>query len=71
MREIHTETILQTVARLCQEANFDLGEDVLAALRRAIETEESPLARQVLPGHSCPAAGATAPDGPDRAVLYG
>ena len=32
MREIKTKDITETVARLCQEANFYLGEDVLAAL---------------------------------------
>ena len=48
MREISTETITQSVARLCQEANFLLGEDVLDALRQAREAEESPLGREVL-----------------------
>jgi fumarate hydratase subunit alpha len=36
------------VARLCQDATHNLPEDVVAALRRAEATEESPLARQVL-----------------------
>lgn len=48
MREIEASAITQTVARLCQEANFVLGEDVLAALKRAQKTEESPLGREVL-----------------------
>lgn len=48
MREIPVEKVAETVARLCQEANSDLGEDVLAALRRARDREESPLGRQVL-----------------------
>jgi len=48
MREIKTKDITSTVARLCQEANFFLGEDVLAALKKAREQEESPVARQVL-----------------------
>jgi fumarate hydratase subunit alpha len=48
MREIRVEKVAETVARLCQEANFGLGEDVLAALRRARDREESPLGRQVL-----------------------
>lgn len=48
IREIGVATVAETVARLCQEANFNLGEDVLAALRRAKEREESPLGRQVL-----------------------
>lgn len=48
MREIKVSAITQAVARLCQEANFELGEDVLATLKRAQETEESPLGREVL-----------------------
>ncbi len=40
--------IVDTVARLCQEANFSLCEDVLEALRRARDAEVSPLGRQVL-----------------------
>lgn len=48
MREIEASTIIQTVAELCQQANFMLGEDVLTALRQAQQTEESPLGREVL-----------------------
>jgi len=48
MREIKTRVITQTVARLCQEANFVLGEDVIAALRQAQRTEESLLGREIL-----------------------
>lgn len=48
MREIKVETIVDEVARLCTEANFDLGEDVLEAFSRAIEQEESPLGRDIL-----------------------
>jgi len=48
MREIEASAITQAVARLCQEANFELGEDVLAALKQAQETEKSPLGREVL-----------------------
>ena len=48
MREIESARITETVARLCQEANFDLGEDVLDSLKRARDEEESPLGRQVL-----------------------
>jgi len=48
MREIHTSLITESVARLCIESNYYLGEDVLAVLReyRAIET--SPVGREVL-----------------------
>jgi fumarate hydratase subunit alpha len=48
MREIKAKDITETVARLCQEANFYLGEDVLAALKKAREQEESPAGRDTL-----------------------
>jgi len=48
MREISVTDIANTMARLCQEANFDLGADVLDSLKRARDIEESPLGRQVL-----------------------
>ena len=48
MREISSKKVTETVARLFQEANFDLGEDVLNSLKRAKDKEESPLGRQVL-----------------------
>jgi len=47
-REIHVTDIVQTVARLCQEANFFLGEDVLRALRESSDKEESPLGKETL-----------------------
>jgi len=48
MREIQASEITRTVARLCQQANLELGEDVLNALRQAEKVEESPLGREVL-----------------------
>jgi fumarate hydratase subunit alpha len=48
MREISSKKVTETVARLFQEANFDLGKDVLDSLKRASDKEESPLGRQVL-----------------------
>ncbi len=48
MREIDASLITQTVARLCQEANFVLGEDVLAALEKSRRTEKSPLGKEIL-----------------------
>jgi len=48
MREIKASAITQTIAKLCQQANFELGEDVLSALKQAQQTEESPLGQQVL-----------------------
>lgn len=48
MKEIHTEQITETVARLSIESNYYLGQDVLAALRRYREAEVSPAGREVL-----------------------
>ena len=47
-REIDCIEIADTVSRLCVEANYYLGEDVMAALRRALEIEESPAGRTIL-----------------------
>ncbi|MBE0415028.1 MAG: fumarate hydratase [Dehalococcoidia bacterium] len=48
MRDIDSKKITETVARLCQEANFYLGEDVLDSLKQVMDKEEAPLGRQVL-----------------------
>ncbi|MDP2916683.1 MAG: fumarate hydratase [Dehalococcoidia bacterium] len=48
MREIDAREITRTVARLFCEANFYLTDDVLEALKKARETEESPVAKEVL-----------------------
>jgi fumarate hydratase subunit alpha len=48
MRDIHVDTIRETIAGLCIEAAHVLPEDVRAGLRRAEATERAPLARQVL-----------------------
>jgi fumarate hydratase subunit alpha len=48
IKEIQVTEITQTVARLCQESNFFLGEDVVAALAEKSATEESEVGRQVL-----------------------
>jgi fumarate hydratase subunit alpha len=48
LREIKASAITEAVAQLCQEANFELGEDVLAALKQAHKTEQSPLGKEVL-----------------------
>jgi fumarate hydratase subunit alpha len=48
MKDIKASAITEAVARLCQEANFVLGEDVLAALKQALKTEQSPLGKEVL-----------------------
>jgi len=48
MRDIEASSITQAVAQLCQQANFELGEDVIAALKQAQQTEESELGREAL-----------------------
>ena len=48
MRDIDSKEVTQAVSRLFQEANLFLPEDVLASLREARKTEESPVGREVL-----------------------
>jgi fumarate hydratase subunit alpha len=48
VREIKAKDVTETVAQLCQRANFELDEDVLAALKHAQQTEESPLGKEIL-----------------------
>lgn len=48
MKEIRATDIASSVAGLSMEANFFLGDDVLAALRKAHEDEESPVGKQIL-----------------------
>lgn len=48
MKEIEASDITQAVSQLCQQINFELGEDVIAALTQAKQTEESELGREVL-----------------------
>ena len=48
MREIPADTVTQAVRDLCVEANTELPESHLAAMRRALEAEESPHGREVL-----------------------
>jgi len=48
MREIEAEQIVRAVRDLFIDANCNLGEDVLAAFDRAIEKDESPVAKEVI-----------------------
>ena len=48
MREINVTDIADTVARLSQEANYFLPDDVLDALKKARRDEEAPRAQKVL-----------------------
>lgn len=48
MREVEARQVAEAVARLCLEANYDLGEDVLKAFRDSLEVEESPAGQDIL-----------------------
>ncbi|MBI2875493.1 MAG: fumarate hydratase [Candidatus Tectomicrobia bacterium] len=48
MKTIHVSQIIEAVKSLCMEANYDLGEDVLAAFDRGLATEESPTGSAIL-----------------------
>ena len=48
MRRIEADTITQAVERLCMEANYFLGQDVIDALERSLKGEESPTGQQIL-----------------------
>ncbi len=48
MREVQSQTISDTVARLCMEANYYLGDDMIKAFKDAIAKEESPTGKDIL-----------------------
>jgi len=48
MREIQAQEVAENVARLFYEANFYLTDDVLEAIKKSRETEESPVAKEIL-----------------------
>ncbi len=48
MRQINTEQITDTVEKLCIDANYNLGDDLITSLKDALEKEESPLGREVI-----------------------
>jgi len=48
LRTVHFDQIVETVAKLCQEANYFLGEDLRSAFQQSLNTEASPTGRDVL-----------------------
>jgi fumarate hydratase subunit alpha len=48
VREIDVAVVTAAIEELCMDANYDLPQDVYAALELAKETEESPVGRAVL-----------------------
>ena len=47
IRQLSTKEITNTVKRLCIEANTNLGDDLLEAIRQAREIEDSPIGRDI------------------------
>jgi len=48
MRQINTEQITEIIEKLCTDANYNLGDDLITSLRSALDKEESPLGREVI-----------------------
>ncbi|WP_249869279.1 fumarate hydratase [Oceanobacillus saliphilus] len=48
MKQITYETIVGEVARICQEANYDLGQDVIQAFENSVKTETSEAGKSIL-----------------------
>ncbi|WP_067728621.1 fumarate hydratase [Oceanobacillus damuensis] len=48
MKQITYEKIVEEVARLCQEANYDLGQDVIQAFEDSVKTETSEAGKSIL-----------------------
>lgn len=48
MKEIHVEEIVSAVEKLCIEANYDLGTDIMTGFHQALKAERSPLGQEVL-----------------------
>lgn len=45
MRQIHVDEIIATIRKLCIDANIEIRPDTVAAYHRALEREESEVAR--------------------------
>ncbi|ODS30264.1 MAG: fumarate hydratase subunit alpha [Candidatus Scalindua rubra] len=48
MRQISAEEITNNVEKICIDANYNLGDDLIASLKNALEREESPLGKEVI-----------------------
>ncbi len=48
MRKIKYQTVVDAVVKLCKNANFSLGDQEVAALKKARDEETNPLAKSVL-----------------------
>ena len=47
LKTIHTDEIIATVERLCMEANYFLGDDMICAFKKAQAAEENPLGKEI------------------------
>ena len=48
MRNVHVSEITRNIKEMCIEANHFLSEDMSEAMKNAVQTEESPLGKQIL-----------------------
>lgn len=48
IRTVQTEIIMETIKKMCIEANYSLSSDMVKAMRKAEEKEESVLGKQIL-----------------------
>jgi fumarate hydratase subunit alpha len=48
MKQISCRIITEQVKKMCMEANFDLGEDVLQSFSAAQKNEEAPIGREIM-----------------------
>ncbi len=48
MRQINTGQLTDIVERLCMDANYSLGEDLIASLNNSLEKEESLLGKEII-----------------------
>ena len=48
IRTVQTEIITETIKKMCREANYSLSSDMVKAMRKAEEKEESVLGKQIL-----------------------
>lgn len=48
MREIQVKDITKAVRDLCIDANYNIGQDVIDALKKSLKTEESPTGKEII-----------------------
>jgi fumarate hydratase subunit alpha len=48
MRNISSDEITSAVKKLCMDSNYFLGDDVVEAVRKSLDKEESPLGKEIL-----------------------